>query len=150
MLNKSIEWQQVAPGVEVYVGQVDWRAVGDFDPYCCERDPGGPGGGASNEGIPIDVFTHQDSHYDYVWISPIDEPQPRNPLGRRGQTVSPGTDTLIRYKVTISPEEKKLEDVLETFTLTGQLLSDEELKARRKAAKQKLLKKLSKTTDSET
>ena len=43
MSNESIKWQQVAPGGEVYVGQLDWRAVGDFDPYCCERDPGGPG-----------------------------------------------------------------------------------------------------------
>ena len=122
MLNKSIEWQQVAPGVEVYVGLLDWQAVRDFDLYCCERDPGGPGGGASNEGIPIDVFTHQDSHYDYVWINAIDEPQ-------RALAVGPGTDTLIRYKVTRSPEE---------------------LKARRKAAKQKLLKKLAEMTNSET
>lgn len=92
MSNESIKWQQVAPGVEVYVGQVDWRAVGGFSPYCCERDPGGPGGGASNEGIPIDVFTHQDSHYDYVWLHVIDAPQ-------RALTVSPGTATLVRYKV---------------------------------------------------
>ena len=99
MLNKSIEWQQVAPGVEVYVGLLDWQAVRDFDLYCCERDPGGPGGGASNEGIPIDVFTHQDSHYDYVWINAIDEPQ-------RALAVGPGTDTLIRYKVKGERDEK--------------------------------------------